>query len=240
MDRRPITLYAFAISPFVHKVATVLDYKRLPYRMVFIHPQRKAEIEFSTKKLVPIIDDDGKIVEDSTDILLYLEERYPTPPALPTDPAARKAVLALEDWIDTTFIPDFFVPNNFGRPGNRKRVVGALASTAPFNAVERVVLPLASGFILRKLIAEATRKLPQAPRALDALEERLGGGPFLGGQPAVSLADLAAYGVLSFVVDNKLEGADAVLGRAAISAWMGRVRPLTSDGHRMLPAGVAV
>lgn len=240
MDRRPITLYAFAISPFVHKVAAVLDYKGLSYRTVFIHPLRKAEIKFSTKKLVPIIDDDGKIVEDSTDILLYLEEKYPTPPALPADPAARKAVLALEDWIDSTFVPDFFVANNLGRPGNRKRVIGVLVRTAPLNAVERVVLPIASGFVLRKVIAEAARKLPQAPLALDAFEERLGGGPFLGGQPAVSLADLAAYGVLSFIVDNKLEGADAVLGHAKISAWMSRMRPLTSDGRRMLSADVAV
>jgi glutathione S-transferase len=240
MDRRPITLYALAISPFVQKVATILDYKKLPYRPLFIHPQRKTEIKFSTKKLVPIIDDGGTIVEDSTDIALYLEEHYPTPPALPADPVARKAVLAIEDWIDTSFIPDFYVANNFGRPANRKRVVGALAGTAPFNAIERVVLPLASGFILRKLIAEATSKVPQAPRALDGLEERLGAGPFLGGQPAVSVADLAAYAVTSFIVDNRMEGADAVASRPKLVAWMGRVRPLTSDGRRMLPAGVAV
>ena len=70
MEPRPITLYAFAISPFVHKVAALLDYKKLPYRAVYIHPQRKDEISFSTRKLVPIIDDGGKIVEDSTDIAL--------------------------------------------------------------------------------------------------------------------------------------------------------------------------
>ena len=240
MDRRPITLYAFAISPFVQKVAAILDYKRLRYQPVFIHPQRKSEIKFSTKKLVPIIDDGGTIVEDSTDIALYLEEHYPTPPALPADPGARKAALAIEDWIDTSFIPDFYVPNNFGRPANRKRVIGALASTAPLNAVERVVLPLASGFILRKLIAEATSKVPQISRALDGLEERLAGGPFLGGQAAVSIADLAAYAVTSFIVDNRLDGADVVRSRPKIVAWMERVRPLTSDGRRMLPSGVAV
>lgn len=241
MDRRPITLYAFAISPFVQKVAAILDYKRLPYRPLFIHPQRKSEIKFSTKKLVPIIDDGGTIVEDSTDIALYLEEHYPTPPALPADPAARKTALEIEDWIDTTFIPDFYVANNFGRPANRKRVLGALVSTAPFNAVERAVLPLASGFILRKLIAEATSKVPQhLPRALEGLEERLDGGPFLGAQAAVSIADLAGYAATSFIVDNRLEGADVIRGRPKIVAWMERVRPLTSDGRRMLPAGVAV
>ena len=47
-------------------------------------------------------------------------------------------------------------------------------------------------------------------------------------------------GRLSFIVDNRLEGADAILGRPKIVAWMERVRPLTSDGRRMLPAGVAV
>jgi glutathione S-transferase len=240
MSNRPITLYSFAISPFVHKVAAMLDYKRLPYRTVFIHPTKKAEIAFSGKKLVPIIDDDGTIVEDSTDILLYLEDKYPTPPALPADPAARKAVLALEDWIDAVLGPDFFVANNLGRPANRKRVIGALARTAPLNAVERVVLPLLSGFILRKAIATAAGKLPRASQVLDAFEERLAGGPYLGGQPAVSLADLAAYGELSFIVDNELDGADAIRGRAKIAAWMSRVRPLTSGGRRMLPADVRV
>lgn len=239
MDR-PITLYAFAISPFVQKVAAILDYKKLPYRPVWVHPQKKGEIKFSTKKLVPIIDDGGTIVEDSTEIALYLEEKYPTPPALPADAGAKKAALAIEDWIDTSFIPDFYVANNFGRPGNRKRVVNTLLGTAPFNAIERFALPLASGFVLRKLIAEATSKVPQTPRALDGLEERLAAGPFLGAQPAVSVADLAAFAVVSFIVDNRMEGADAVAGRPKLGAWMQRVRPLTSDGRRMLPAGVAV
>lgn len=240
MTSRPITLYAFTISPFVHKVAAMLDYKKLPYRTVGIHPLKKSEIAFSTKKLVPIIDDGGTIVEDSTDILRYLEEKYPTPPALPADPAARSAVWALEEWVDSTLGPDFYVANNLGRPANRKRVIGALARTSPLNAIERVVLPLASGFVLRKAIATAKGKLPLAPQILDALEERLGNGPYLGGQPAVSVADIAAFGELSFIVDNKLEGADAILGRAKIGAWMNRVRQLTSDGRRMLPPDVTV
>jgi glutathione S-transferase len=236
MERRPITLYAFAISPFVQKVAALLDYKRLPYRPVYIHPQRKAEISFSTRKLLPIIDDEGKIVEDSTDIALYLEEKYPSPATLPADPAARRAVLDLEDWIDSVFIPDFFVPNNLGRPTNRRKVMGLLARTAPLNAVERLALPLLSGFVLRKVLAQATPKVPDLPRVLDALEERLGNGPFLGSQQAVSLADLAGYACLSFIVDNQLDGAEEVLRRPALSSWMARVRPLTSDGRRLSPS----
>ena len=82
MSQRPIKLYAFAVSPYVNKVAAVLDYKKLSYESIFVHPQKKSEIGFSTKKLVPILDDDGTIVEDSSDIVLYLEERYPDPPAL--------------------------------------------------------------------------------------------------------------------------------------------------------------
>src|SRR5262249_62100597 len=93
--------------------------------------------------------------------------------------------------------------------------------------VERVVLPPASGFILRKLIGEATSKVPHLSRPLDGLEERLEGGPFLGGQAAVSIADLAAYAATSFIVDNRLEGARAPPGRSKLAAWGGRVGPLT-------------
>ena len=96
-----------------------------------------------------------------------------------------------------------------------------------------------SGLVLRKLLAEATPKVPELPRVLDALQERLGNGPFLGGQQVVSLADLAAYACLSFIVDNHLEGTDEVLQRPALSSWIARVRPLTSDGHRLAPRAAA-
>lgn len=233
MSESPIRLYAFALSPFVHKVAAVMDLKKIPYAPVFIHPQKKTEIQFSQKKLVPIIDDNGTIVEDSTDIALYLEKKKPNPPILPADAAARAKVMAIEDWFDQTFAGKFYAACVFGQPANRKRGIQAFVDTAPFNAIERIVLPLLSGYLLRDLIRTATANWANAREQLDELERKLGAGPFLGEQPQATLADLAVFGALSVVTDLQFEGAKMVRDRQPVLAWMDRMRPLTSDGTRL-------
>ncbi len=235
MSGQPITLYAMAVSPYVNKVAAILDYKKLPYRPVFIHPQKKAEIQFSKKKLVPIIDDNGTIVEDSTDIALYLDEHYPTPPILPIDPTQRSVVLAIEDWLDEVFFVEYYAAHNLGIAANRKRVLQMMVQTSPFNALERLALPVVAGIVLRKNIQRAHDHLHKAPQLLDQFEERLGAGPFFGAQSQVSVADLAAYGALSLHLAGELEGVDALRKRSAIDVWIERLRPLTSDGRRLLP-----
>lgn len=233
MSDSPVKLYAFAMSPFVHKVAAVMDFKKIPYKPVFIHPQKKTEISFSQKKLVPIIDDNGTIVEDSTDIALYLEKKKPNPAILPADAAVREKVMAIEDWFDQDFAGKFYAACVFGQPGNRKRGIKAFVDTAPFSAVERIVLPLLSGYLLRVLIRTATANWANAGQQLDELERKLGVGPFLGEQPQATIADLAVFGALSVVTDLQLEGTRMVRDRQKVLAWMDRVRPLTSDGTRL-------
>lgn len=223
-----------AISPYVNKVAAILDFKKLSYKAVHIHPQKKAEIRFSKKKLVPIIDDDGTVVEDSTTIALYLEEHYPTPPILPADSAQRSKVLAIEEWLDEVFFLEYYAAQNIGIASNRKLVLEQMTLTAPFNVVERIALPLVAGFVLRKNIQRAQEHLGKAPQLLDQVEEKLGMGPFFGSQSQASIADLAAFGVLSLQLALNLEGSDALRKRAKISEWLARVAPLTSDGRRLL------
>lgn len=233
MGDSPIKLYAFALSPFVHKVAAVMDFKKIPYSPVFIHPQKKTEIQFSQKKLVPIIDDGGTIVEDSTDIALYLEQKKPEPSILPRDADARKKVMDIEDWFDTDFAGKFHAACLFAVPANRKRSIQAFLDTAPFNAFERIVLPLLAGLLLRQTIRTAIENWSKAGEQLDDLEGRLGAGPFLGEQPQPTLADLAVYGSLSVFTDLQMEGARMIRDRRRLLAWMDRMRPLTSDGTRL-------
>jgi glutathione S-transferase len=226
-------LYAFATSPFVHKVAAIMDYKKIPYRAVFVHPQKKAEIQFSQKKQVPIIDDNGTVVEDSTDIALYLEKRTPEPAILPVDAAARDKVMAIEQWFDDVFSGKFYVACRFGTPANRKRTIQAFVDTSPFNAFERVFLPLLSGYLLRDIIRAATENWKHAAEQLDELERKLGKGPFLAEQTRPTIADFAVFAALSVITDLQLEGAAMIRQHKPILEWMDRLRPLTSDGTRL-------
>lgn len=233
MAESPIKLYAFATSPFAHKVAAIMDYKKIPYTPVFVHPRKKGEIQFSQKKLVPIIDDNGTVVEDSTDIALYLEKRTPEPSILPADASARDKVMAIEQWFDETFALEFYAACRFGPAANRKRSVQAFLDTSPFNALERIVLPLLSGFLLREVVRTATENWTHAAERLDELERKLGNGPYLAEQSQPTIADLAVFGALSVITDLQLEGARMIRERMRLVEWMDRLRPLTSDGTRL-------
>ena len=58
---------------------------------------------------VPALIDDKVIVHDSTIINEYLEERYPTTPALlPRDPVMRARARAFEDYADAYLMPSLF------------------------------------------------------------------------------------------------------------------------------------
>lgn len=229
-----IQLYALAPSPFVNKVAAILDFKHLPYEPVFIHPLRRQEIQFSKHKKVPILDDGGTVVEDSAEIALYLEGKVPSPPILPADPAARQAVLDLERWIADEMVPGYYGAALFGVRSDRMKSLDLVARTSPLGWTERTFLPLVSGFVLRDRIRRSREKLPHLGQWIDAFEGHLGQGPFLGEQPAATLADLSAYGFLSVIVDLDMSQADALLGRPAIRSWIDRMRPLTSGGRRLL------
>lgn len=233
MNPASTKLYAFALSPYVQKVAAILDFKKVPYQTVFVHPQKKTEIAFSRRKMVPVLEDAGEVVEDSTDIALYLEGKYPDPAILPEDRAARSAVLGIERWLDETFYGRYYVALCYGIPANRERGLKAFFDTTALSGFEQWFLPRAAGVLLRHIIADAQSNLYRATEMLDELEARIGSGPYLAGLKAPSLADFAAFGPLSVITDLGFEGAEQLRERPTILEWMERVRSHTSPGTRL-------
>jgi glutathione S-transferase len=94
--------------PFSHncvKVRVALALKGLTYQTLDIAPMdRQSVVAASGQGLVPVLTHDGRSIVDSTAILLYLEERFPDPPLIPSDDAARAECLLLEDWADQAFM----------------------------------------------------------------------------------------------------------------------------------------
>jgi glutathione S-transferase len=96
-----IRLFQFKTSMFCEKARIVLSMKNLPYEPVDARQdERKALIEFSGQKKVPVLDYHGQCVTDSTTIAAFLDEKHPQNGIYPTDPSQKALCLILEDWAD--------------------------------------------------------------------------------------------------------------------------------------------
>lgn len=86
-------LFELEISPACARVFIVLDHKGVDHETVPVditQKERPAEFnEISPYGKVPVWQEDGLVIFESTVINEYLEETHPEPPMLPSDPAQR-------------------------------------------------------------------------------------------------------------------------------------------------------
>jgi len=96
-----IRLYRIPLSTNVERVALALAHKGLEVKSIEVDPDDRAQVRAASgQDLVPVLDDEGKIVADSMEIVRYLEERYPAKPLYPIDPARRTEMLIFIDWFN--------------------------------------------------------------------------------------------------------------------------------------------
>src|SRR5690242_16379946 len=95
-------LYNYFRSSASYRVRIALNLKGLSYEYLPIHLRRGGGEHLTPsyktiypQALIPALEDGGRILTQSLAILEYLEERYPTPPLLPRDPADRAAVRSM-------------------------------------------------------------------------------------------------------------------------------------------------
>jgi RNA polymerase-associated protein len=98
-----MTLYDADRCPYCARVRLVLAEKGVPHETVVVDlDDRPAWIyEKNATGRVPVLEEDAFVLPESDVICEYLEERYPEPPLLPTDPAeralARLAIFRFDD-----------------------------------------------------------------------------------------------------------------------------------------------
>lgn len=98
---RMIRLWRAPWSTNAERVALALAHKRLEVESTLISYDDRSPVEaISGQGLVPVIEDDGEVVFDSTRILRHLEARYPDPPLFPADPARRAQMDVFAEWFD--------------------------------------------------------------------------------------------------------------------------------------------
>ncbi|MBW2403484.1 MAG: hypothetical protein DRH23_05115 [Deltaproteobacteria bacterium] len=86
-----LTLYDNPFSPFARKVRMVLRFKGLEFESIdaLALDEHDRLVAVNPRVEVPVLVDGGFTVTDSTDIVYYLEDRFPTPTVLPVEPELR-------------------------------------------------------------------------------------------------------------------------------------------------------
>jgi maleylacetoacetate isomerase len=99
-DMPTLTLHSYWRSSAAYRVRIALALKRLPYRQVAWQMaegehQLPAYRSIAPFGLVPMLEIDGRRLQQSLAIIEHLEERHPEPALLPADPAGRAQARAL-------------------------------------------------------------------------------------------------------------------------------------------------
>lgn len=125
MSGKPV-LYGSPLSPFVRKVAVVLEEKNIAYDWKPVRPHDRDETfqKISPLGKIPAYQDDKVALADSSVISMYLEKIYPSPALYPADAVGLAKALWFEEYFDgamitpmnTIYFQKFFNPKFLGKP----------------------------------------------------------------------------------------------------------------------------
>lgn len=211
-------------SPHCWKAAMALQHKGLDYRSVPTRFLEVPEVEGGASKSVPVIRDGERVVRDSFDIALYLEETYPDRPALFGGPGGKAMARFVERWSQTTLHPylgtaaimDIFALQDEANAAYFRR-----------SREERF------GNKLEEVAADREQRLEAFRKSLDPLRTTFWHQPFIGGQTPL-FPDYIVFGALQWA---RVASPFAFLAKDdPVSEWFGRCLDLFDGFGRSVPA----
>ena len=135
-----LRLYDHPFSPYAQKVKIALREKGQAFEPPL--PQGIGAggaagefVQANPRAEVPALIDGEVMIFDSTIILEYIEDKWPTPPLLPKTPAERARVRMLEEVMDTHYEP---INWGLGEIRNFKRATGDLAAAIEARAARQL------------------------------------------------------------------------------------------------------
>jgi glutathione S-transferase len=113
-----LRIWRIPFSTNVERVALALGHKGIEVEWVDVDAADRTHVEqVSGQRLVPVLDDGGTIVPDSTAIIEHLEQRFPEPPLYPDEPARRAEVRVFVDWFNRVWkVPPNAIEAELGKP----------------------------------------------------------------------------------------------------------------------------
>jgi len=104
-----ITIHGGALSPFVRKTRAFCLEKGIPFETTALSPIPKTPELLAMNPIgkIPVLEDDGAFIPDSSVICAYLERVHPHPQLVPTEAKAFARVLFFEEFADTKGVEAF-------------------------------------------------------------------------------------------------------------------------------------
>ncbi|WP_274629396.1 glutathione S-transferase family protein [Arvimicrobium flavum] len=212
-------------SPHCWKVAMALAHKGLAFRSVPTPFTGVAGVEGGFSRTVPVIRDGEKLVADSFDIALYLEDAYPDRPSLFGGEGGKAMARFVERWTQHTIHPflgaaaimdihDRLAPADqaYFRDSREKRNLGRT---------------------LESVASEREARHPEFLKKLEPLRSLLTYQPFIGGSSPL-FADYIVFGAFQWV---RVTSTFAFLPEDdPLTAWVGRCLDLHGGVGRKVAA----
>jgi len=226
-----VTLHQYEISPFCDKVRRILRLKNVPYAVHEIRALRSAVEVRRINRIgkVPVLEIDGELVVDSSEIARFLDERFPEPPLWPTDPRERAQCHLLEDWADESLY-FYEMTMRLQWPSNSARWARELMR-ADGRLAQAIGPALVPRLVAQRTKAQGTGRKPhdlvlrELERHLDALDTLLGEGDWLVSE-ALTIADIAVAAQISAIAGAR-EGLTALDAHPVTSSWLQRTNAAT-------------
>lgn len=101
-------LYSTPTSTYARRPRIALLEKRIDVEEVFMGPDQRFTPEYlriNPHGRIPALQEGDHVIVESTAVLVYIEERFPTPPLVPEDPSGRAAVAMYVKLCDLEFTP---------------------------------------------------------------------------------------------------------------------------------------
>ena len=176
-------------SPHCWKTVMSLAHKGLPYETVATPFTRVPLVENSASKTVPVIRDGDRVVSDSFDIAVYLEETYPDRPSLFGGPGGMATARFVERWSQLTVHP-------FLGAAALMDIHGMLAPVD--QAYFRESRARRFGKPIEEVPTDRDHRLAAFRAGLEPLRNMLSYQPFIGGASPL-FADYIVFGAFQWV-----------------------------------------
>ena len=210
MEESPIELHQFSHSHFNEKVRWALDYKGVRHvRINYLPGPHLLQVRrLSGQSLVPVLCMDGRTLAGSASIVDAIEQRFPSPPLYPADPAEREEALTVQAKLDAELGPEIRRAGFACFLDDKSFVVSTFASEKPKwkRKLYKAALP-GIRVAMRKSMNITPETGRRAKERVDVLldfiaEKTAATGYFVGGR--FTVADLAAAALLgpAILVDH--------------------------------------